>query len=331
MIAPVNATPANLSTPQPNVSQQLSVPKNKTVENTANNLLALTPAGSPDLAAAPSLKKKVAVPVALKLAQALPAPSSTITPATGDGGGLNLSQPEQKAPTIPAEQVTPAPQTEVKETPKTPEAKPADLGVPSVPTTKPDGKDVLQQSPPENFKQNSKDPQPQQAPTLTPPSEVLPPQQQQPLPSGPPTVEPANYPNNTGPGSAYYNQNYIGPAVSFGRDTSIGAASRFGLGRNISIRPSLFLGNSTRIAVPLTYDFGFNENEQFEKNPLVVFHAGGGLDYTTGGGTANSNKLSPLIVFGADVYLGDGASVLLQIGNTFNSDFVAVAGVGLQF
>jgi hypothetical protein len=165
------------------------------------------------------------------------------------------------------------------------------------------------------------------------PSEIFPAPSQQPqspLPSGPPPTEPGNYPNNTGPGAAYYNQNYIAPSVSFGRDTLIGATSRFGIGRNLSLRPSLFLGNTARIAVPLTYDFGFNENEQFEKNPLVVFHAGGGLDYSTRSGS-NTSSLNPLVVFGADVYLGDGASILLQLGNTFNSDFVAVAGVGLQF
>jgi hypothetical protein len=176
-------------------------------------------------------------------------------------------------------------------------------------------------------KQNSK-------PTPPPlPSEIFPAPSQQPqspLPSGPPSTEPGNYPNNTGPGAAYYNQNYIAPAVSFGKDTLIGATSRFGIGKSLSVRPSLFLGNTARIAVPLTYDFGFNENEQFEKNPLVVFHAGGGLDYSSKSGS-NTSTLNPLVVFGADVYLGDGASVLLQIGNTFNSDFVAVAGVGLQF
>ncbi len=176
-------------------------------------------------------------------------------------------------------------------------------------------------------KQNSK-------PTPPPlPSEIFPAPSQQPqspLPSGPPPTEPGNYPDNTGPGAAYYNQNYIAPAVSFGRDTLLGATSRFGIGKNLSVRPSLFLGNTARIAVPLTYDFGFNENEQFEKNPLVVFHAGGGLDYSSRSGS-NTSTLNPLVVFGADVYLGDGASVLLQIGNTFNSDFVAVAGVGLQF
>jgi hypothetical protein len=199
-----------------------------------------------------------------------------------------------------------------------------------IPESKPLVPDVQPESQPQPVAPETKQDSKEQSPApLTPPSQVIPPQQQQnPLPSGPPATEPGNYPNNTGPGSVYYNQNYIAPAVSFGNDTLIGAASRFGIGRNLSVRPSLFLGNTTRIAVPLTYDFGFNDNEQFEKNPLVVFHAGGGLDYSSSGGT---NKLSPLVVFGADVYLGDGASVLLQIGNTFNSSFVAVAGIGLQF
>jgi hypothetical protein len=186
--------------------------------------------------------------------------------------------------------------------------------------------------PPENpdTKQDSK-PVPPPLPSEVFPDSSQPPRS--PLPSGPPTSpsnEPANYPNNTGPGGAYYNQNYIAPAVSFGKDTLIGATSRFGIGKNLSIRPSLFLGNTARVAIPLTYDFGFNDNEQFEKNPLVVFHAGAGLDYSSRSGS-NTSSLNPLVVFGADVYLGDGASVLLQLGNTFNSDFVAVAGIGLQF
>jgi hypothetical protein len=201
----------------------------------------------------------------------------------------------------------------------------------------PDSQERLNPNPKMPESQPSENPDTKQDSKPTPPplpSEVFPaPSQQQPqspLPSGPPSTEPGNYPNNTGPGAAYFNQNYIAPAVSFGKDTLIGATSRFGIGRNLSVRPSLFLGNTARIAVPLTYDFGFNENEQFEKNPLVVFHAGGGLDYSTKSGS-NTSTLNPLVVFGADVYLGDGASILLQIGNTFNSDFVAVAGVGLQF
>ncbi len=208
-----------------------------------------------------------------------------------------------------------------------PGSKPSETNPESKEQQKPEQK-MPESQPAENpdIKQDSK-------PTPPPlPSEVFPApsQPQNPLPSGPPSTEPGNYQNNTGPGAAYYNQNYIAPALSFGKDTLFGATSRFGISRNISVRPSLFLGNTARIAVPLTYDFGFNENEQFEKNPLVVFHAGGGLDYSTKSG-ANTSSLNPLVVFGADVYLGDGASVLLQIGNTFNSDFVAVVGVGLQF
>jgi hypothetical protein len=198
----------------------------------------------------------------------------------------------------------------------------------------PDAKEEQKPNMPES--QPAEDPGAKQESKPTPPplpSEVFPAPSQQPqspLPSGPPSSEPGNYPNNTGSGAAYFNQNYIAPSVSLGKDTLIGATSRFGIGRNLSVRPSLFLGNSARIAVPLTYDFGFNENEQFEKNPLVVFHAGGGLDYSTKSGS-NTSSLNPLVVFGADVYLGDGASILLQIGNTFNSDFIAVVGVGLQF
>ncbi len=206
---------------------------------------------------------------------------------------------------------------------------------PLVPETKEQQKPeqtIPASQPPENpdTKQDSK-PVPPPLPSEVFPDSSQPPRS--PLPSGPPTSpsnEPANYPNNTGPGGAYYNQNYIAPSVSFGKDTLIGATSRFGIGKNLSIRPSLFLGNTARVAIPLTYDFGFNDNEQFEKNPLIVFHAGAGLDYSSRSGS-NTSSLNPLVVFGADVYLGDGASVLLQLGNTFNSDFVAVAGIGLQF
>jgi hypothetical protein len=167
---------------------------------------------------------------------------------------------------------------------------------------------------------------------LPPPSEVTPapappPPLPSPLPSGPPPVPPADYSPNPSQ-NIYYNQNYIGPALSFGSSTQIGAISRFGLAKNISIRPGLFLGSSPQISVPVTYDFGLNNDEQFEKNPLIILHAGGGLSYrsVTGG-----NALNPLVVFGADFYFGDGASVLFQLANTFNSEFSGIVGVGLQF
>jgi hypothetical protein len=181
-------------------------------------------------------------------------------------------------------------------------------------------------------KRSAAPPPPRDPAPLPPPSEVTPlpdppPPLTSPLPSGPPPVEPGNYPSPQSK-NLYYNQNYIGPALSFGNNVQVGAISRFGLGKNISLRPSLFLGNSSQISVPITYDFGFNDNEQFEKNPLVLLHVGGGLNYQS---LTNGSNLNPLVVFGADIYFGDGASVLVQLANTFNSSFTGIIGVGLQF
>jgi hypothetical protein len=347
MIAPVdvNASPA-----------QLQIIQGSSLEKSASS--------APDLNAASSLKKRTqnvlkVAQVSTTLNQAVfsPEPSAT-SPA--------LAQADTQKQRFTA-QLSPSPLVTPKELPKagelnsdqldprlqpfTPNARPQDTDQllpdsPSLPVKpesrkqqKPDERplplvpgaperlnpEVLEPAPAEN-------PEAKQNPKPVPPplpSEVFP-APQSPSPSGPPSTEPGNYPDNTGPGAPYYTQNYISPAVSFGRDTLIGATSRFGIARNLSVRPSLFLGNTVRIAVPVTYDFGFNENEPFEKNPLVVFHAGGGLDYSTRSG-GNSTTLNPLVVFGADVYLGEGASILLQLGNTFNSDFTAVAGVGLQF
>jgi hypothetical protein len=159
--------------------------------------------------------------------------------------------------------------------------------------------------------------------SFPPPSQVLP------QPTGVPAQPPANYTPGSSSSAPYYNQNYLGPAVSFGNETLFGATSRFGLGRNFSLRPSLFLGNNTRATLPLTFDFDLNNNEQFEANPLLVFHAGGGIEYSSGG--ASGGRVSPLAVAGADIYFGDGASVLVQVGTAFDSNVVGVVGVGLQF
>jgi hypothetical protein len=351
MIAPVNVPPS-----------QLQLIQSPSLDKSAGS--------APDLHTAPNLKKKnqpvlqiAQASTTLNQAVLVAQPQDSATP---QAPGTEAEQTQ-----FPKARILPSPLVSPKELPKAGEPKSSQLDPnlqPLTPDPNPQNSDQLlpnsqqpevkpeskeQQKPEakplvpdaqERLNPNLKTPESQPAenpetkqdskPTPPPlPSEVFPAPSQQPqspLPSGPPATEPGNYPNNTGPGAAYYNQNYIAPSVSFGRDTLIGATSRFGIGRNISVRPSLFLGNTARIAVPLTYDFGFNENEQFEKNPLVVFHAGGGLDYSTRSGS-NTSSLNPLVVFGADVYLGDGASILLQLGNTFNSDFVAVAGVGLQF
>jgi hypothetical protein len=195
--------------------------------------------------------------------------------------------------------------------------------LPAVPTSRPESVT------PQSNSTNGTQPQPssdnvvQNDQSFPRPSQVLP------QPTGVPQQPPANYtPGSSGP-VAYYNQNYLGPAVSFGSETLFGASSRFGLGRNFSLRPSLFLGNNTRAALPLTFDFDLNNNEQFEPNPLLVFHAGGGIEYSSGG--TSGSRVSPMVVGGADIYFGDGASVLVQVGTAFDSNITGVVGVGLQF
>jgi hypothetical protein len=149
-----------------------------------------------------------------------------------------------------------------------------------------------------------------------------PPPPSEPIPNNPPPAPPSTNSSSKQNSAA----NYIGPAVSFGNSSQIGAVSRFGVGTNISVRPSIFLGNSLQFTLPITYDFPITSNDQFGENPLIMMHAGGGISYQSVG-----NSLKPLALVGADAYLGGGASLLLQVSSTFNSDFSGVVGVGLQF
>ncbi len=168
-----------------------------------------------------------------------------------------------------------------------------------------------------------RDPSPYPAPSgigAPPP----PPQPSDPTPNNPPPAPPSSSSNNRQNSAA----NYIGPAVSFGNSSQIGAVSRFAVGSNISVRPSIFLGNFPQVTLPLTYDFPLISNDQFGENPLIMLHVGGGLSYQS---TGTGNDLKPLVQVGADAYLGGGASLLLQVSSTFNSDFAGVVGVGLQF
>jgi hypothetical protein len=347
MIVPVNVAPQSLQAPIQNQQvdrQQL-------------------PAGlSPDLNAAPKLKKSTGLQarsVTVDLGPAMigkttgaqnfspkPVHPAAMTTASGPIALPKLEKNPaqlmaQAAPAAPA--VNNGMPADIPPLDQIPTLQPQTQEMPAVPTSRPESVtpqsgDAPQPSTPQSVTpQSGGTPQAQPSTdgtvqTFPQPSQVLPdPNPTTPQPTGTPSQEPGNYLNNRpGYNAPYYNQNYIGPAVSFGKDTVVGAVSRFGWGKNISVRPSLFLGNTTRIAVPITYDFGFNNNEQFEPNPLVVFHAGGGLDYSSGGG-GNGSRLNPLIVVGADVYFGDGASVLVQLGNAFDSNFVGVLGVGLQF
>ncbi len=121
--------------------------------------------------------------------------------------------------------------------------------------------------------------------------------------------------------------NYFGPALGFGNgNTSFGVISRFPFGNKLSIRPSAVFGNNTTLRVPVTYDFALGDPEPFERNPLIVFNAGAGIQYTSGN---NNSKFGILGTIGIDVNLFEGTVLV----GSFNTDFANNNGtnVGLGF
>ena|GEM_PF-2430500 len=150
------------------------------------------------------------------------------------------------------------------------------------------------------------------------------------LPGGstPPPPSPPPAPSIIDTGSGYPSRiprSYIGPALSTGNGSgSFGVISRFPFGENYSLRPSaVFGGNGTIVRLPLTYDFVFSDKEPFERNPVVTFHAGGGVQYSS------NSDFRLLGTIGVDVNLFDGIALV----SSYNTDFGPNAGVnfGLGF
>jgi hypothetical protein len=127
--------------------------------------------------------------------------------------------------------------------------------------------------------------------------------------------------------------NYVGPAISFGNGaSSFGAVSRFVIGEKYSIRPSATFGSrGTTLRVPVTYDFAFGEPDPFEPNPLASFHAGGGVEFASGGGTVEGDKFSLLGTVGVDLNLFPGVAILADFNTNFGSSSGATFGLGFEF
>jgi hypothetical protein len=135
-------------------------------------------------------------------------------------------------------------------------------------------------------------------------------------------------------GNGYPNRlpvSYFGPALSFGSGTtSFGVISKFPLSDKFSVRPSAtFGGNGTTIRVPLTYDFALGDPEPFESNPLATFHAGAGVQYTSGGN--NGGKFGLLGNIGVDVSLFENIALVGDFNSDFSSSNDVTIGVGFQF
>jgi hypothetical protein len=154
-------------------------------------------------------------------------------------------------------------------------------------------------------------------------------------PSAPPSPqEPPSEPSIRDTGSGYPTnipRNYFGPAIGTGNGaTGFGATSRFSLGETYSIRPSAIFGsNGTIIRVPLTYDFVFGDKEPFERNPLITFHAGGGVQFSSGANSNNNSQFGILGTIGVDVNLFETTALVVN----YNTDFASINGVnfGLGF
>jgi hypothetical protein len=148
-----------------------------------------------------------------------------------------------------------------------------------------------------------------------------------PIPSTPSTVDTGSGYDTTIP------RNYFGPALGTGNgSTSIGVISRFPLTANYSIRPSaLFGGNGTIVRVPVTYDFVFGDKEPFERNPLIIFHAGAGVQYSSGVNGGQSSQFGLLGTIGVDVNLFESTALVVSYNTDFGSINGVNFGVGFEF
>lgn len=124
--------------------------------------------------------------------------------------------------------------------------------------------------------------------------------------------------------------NYFGPVIGFGTGSSFGVVSRFPFAENYSIRPSAVFGSGgTILRVPVTYDFILGDKEPFERNPLITFNAGAGVQFSSGGGSVQGDKFSLLGTVGLDVNLFEGIALV----GSYNTNFGDVNGtnIGLGF
>jgi hypothetical protein len=174
---------------------------------------------------------------------------------------------------------------------------------------------------------NAIDLTPMTSPSIDAPSS---PKIAQELPSGN-TIPPS--PNQSFPQNDRIPKNYVGAGASFsGGTTSIGAISRFAWSKNISIRPSAtFGGGRSTVRFPVTYDFNLGDPEPFESNPLASFHAGGGVEFTSSGGTVQGDRFGLLGTIGVDFNLFDGVAILGDFNTNFNDNSGATIGIGFEF
>jgi hypothetical protein len=154
------------------------------------------------------------------------------------------------------------------------------------------------------------------------------------LPGSSPQAPPSPSIRDTGNGyPARIPQNYFGPAIGIGNgNAAFGVISRFPFSQNYSIRPSAVFGSGgTILRVPVTYDFILGDKEPFERNPLITFNVGGGVQFSSGGGTVQGDKFSLLGTIGVDVNLFEGIALVASYNTNFGNVNGTNIGLGFEF
>lgn len=150
-------------------------------------------------------------------------------------------------------------------------------------------------------------------------------------PPPPPSPNEPSTPSTRDTGNGYPTSiptNYFGPAIDFGSGTSFGVISKFSLGENFSLRPSVVFGPNTSVRVPITYNFALGDKEPFERNPLITFNAGGGVQFNSGNG---NSQFSILGTVGVDVDLFPGTALVASFNTDFNTNNSGTFGLGFEF
>ncbi|MUL38918.1 hypothetical protein, partial [Gloeocapsopsis dulcis] len=160
-------------------------------------------------------------------------------------------------------------------------------------------------------------PTPQQVPDTIPPDT---------------TVEPAIVPGTATRGGASYIG--VGGNIGFGGNTTLSEGafsvySKIGLTETFSIRPAVFFGDNTLIAVPITVDFPPAETGVAAAQLNVAPYIGAGVAISTG----QDSTVGALITGGVDVPLTEQftATAGVNIGFVDGTDVGLLVGVGYNF
>jgi hypothetical protein len=133
-------------------------------------------------------------------------------------------------------------------------------------------------------------------------------------------------------------KSYIGIAANIGisggdsslSDGNFAVFSKVGLSKNLSIRPSAVLGDTSVIMVPVTYDFSFQSTSDPFSEPLPFApYVGVGAAIKTG----DSSKVGFLVSGGVDLPLNAQftATAALNAGFFDKTDVGLLLGVGYNF